>query len=333
MKFGSWTFDMSGISLYLDDRPLITDQYVNSSEWNLVTATKNRNVVKYACCDIPYVDVTFHMVLCVNLYITYLMSLPPCLVLVTTILFGFFLPPESGERISLTITILLAVAVFLQLISDALPRNSDSIPILAIFYMVVMAESAISLITTCVVLVIHYRSSTKGAAPMPKWVQKFFLGTCARLLGVRGVNPLSKVSKDNDDVRKSNIANKPKRNVEKKVSFGGVYGADDFSLNDNYGFTDDYVDGRSIDSGLSQMKYQNDALTDETKCFDGTLDSILHEVKIITKNMLNQHQDDELQEEWRFLAKVLDRLFFWLFLLSVILSATCLLVPVYLIHH
>lgn len=45
-------------------------------------------------------------------------------------LFVFWLPPDSGEKITLTITILLALTVFLQLISEYTPKASSNLPII-----------------------------------------------------------------------------------------------------------------------------------------------------------------------------------------------------------
>ena len=45
-------------------------------------------------------------------------------------LFVFWLPPDSGEKVTLTITILLALTVFLQLISDYTPKASSNLPII-----------------------------------------------------------------------------------------------------------------------------------------------------------------------------------------------------------
>ena len=45
-------------------------------------------------------------------------------------LFVFWLPPDSGEKITLTITILLALTVFLQLISNYTPKASSNLPII-----------------------------------------------------------------------------------------------------------------------------------------------------------------------------------------------------------
>lgn len=43
---------------------------------------------------------------------------------------GFLLPPESGEKVSLEVTVLLSQAVFLLVISDFLPPSADNFPIL-----------------------------------------------------------------------------------------------------------------------------------------------------------------------------------------------------------
>jgi len=43
---------------------------------------------------------------------------------------GFLLPPESGEKVSLEVTVLLSQAVFLLVISDFLPPSAQNFPIL-----------------------------------------------------------------------------------------------------------------------------------------------------------------------------------------------------------
>ena len=54
----------------------------------------------------------------------------PFLILSCLTLFVFWLPPDSGEKITLTITILLALTVFLQLISDYTPKASSNLPMI-----------------------------------------------------------------------------------------------------------------------------------------------------------------------------------------------------------
>jgi hypothetical protein len=41
---------------------------------------------------------------------------------------GFFLPVESGEKVALQLTVMLAIFVFQVLVSDQLPPSADSTP-------------------------------------------------------------------------------------------------------------------------------------------------------------------------------------------------------------
>ncbi|XP_052065629.1 neuronal acetylcholine receptor subunit alpha-6-like [Mytilus californianus] len=62
----------------------------------------------------------------------------------------FVLPPNSGERVSYAITVLLAIAVFLTLIGDNLPKTSEPMSLLSYFLMFGLVFS--SLICFCTIL-------------------------------------------------------------------------------------------------------------------------------------------------------------------------------------
>jgi len=84
----------------------------------------------YACCLEPYPDVTFtiHMTRRSLFYIINLIF--PCLLIYAVSFLGFFLPVESGEKVNLEITILLALVVFLLIVGETLPPTPDAIPVL-----------------------------------------------------------------------------------------------------------------------------------------------------------------------------------------------------------
>ena len=54
----------------------------------------------------------------------------PCLMLCVLVLCNFFLPPDSGEKVSLGITVLLAFTVFQLLIAELIPTSAVGTPIL-----------------------------------------------------------------------------------------------------------------------------------------------------------------------------------------------------------
>ena len=159
-------------------------QYVESAEWKLQDVKKERNALKYSCCDNELADISITIVMD-RKPLFYLFNLViPCIIILSMILLGFFLPPESGERITLSITVLLAMAVFLQLVGESLPRNSETVPLLGKFYITIMAEISISLMLTCWVLNIHYHGSGSSAKEVPVWARVVVLQWLGYLLCV-----------------------------------------------------------------------------------------------------------------------------------------------------
>jgi len=95
--------------------------------------TIKRNKKIYACCSEPYPDVTFtiHMQRRSLFYVVNLIS--PCLLIYAVSILGFFLPIESGDKVNLEITILLALVIFLLIVGETLPPTPDVVPALGIY--------------------------------------------------------------------------------------------------------------------------------------------------------------------------------------------------------
>ena len=72
------------------------------------------------------------------------------------ILVSFFIPAESGERIGFSCTILLSVSVYLLIVTEALPEQSDSLPLIGVYYIIIMIEIGLALTATIVVLKAHH---------------------------------------------------------------------------------------------------------------------------------------------------------------------------------
>ena len=72
--------------------------------------------------------------------------------MLTFLQISFAVPCESGERIGFCITILLAMAVYLLLVADAVPKTSDQIPILGTYFILSFVEIFMALISTIAIL-------------------------------------------------------------------------------------------------------------------------------------------------------------------------------------
>ena len=54
----------------------------------------------------------------------------PCMMMSTLILLVFCMPPDSGEKIALGVTVILAFSVFMLAIAEQMPETSESIPLI-----------------------------------------------------------------------------------------------------------------------------------------------------------------------------------------------------------
>lgn len=313
MKFGSWTFETIDLDIFVDNSPLHSKQYVKSAEWDLIGASRTRNVEHYACCKYPFSDVTIEFVFRRKPLFYMFNLIVPCMIITGMVLLGFFVPPESGERITLSITVLLAMAVFLQLAAQNLPRNSENVPILGIFYITVMAEVALSLIATCYVLHIHHMNSGIALVPVPQWVQHYILGWLGKILGVK--RPVSEDKYDISTKKAFKRMSVMKKDLERRLGSKRRLIGNGLEANQDYEETElTEQDTSSPCACQNKDKPQNSFSENTSQGVMVLADDVKHR-RLIEKN----------KEEWRYLAMVLDRLFFWLFVIMIILSSTIIL--------
>lgn len=54
----------------------------------------------------------------------------PCGLITAIALLGFYMPSDSGEKVTLGITTLLSMTVFLMLVAESMPPTSDTLPLI-----------------------------------------------------------------------------------------------------------------------------------------------------------------------------------------------------------
>lgn len=165
--FRSWTYTTQHLDMSTPQKNIDLSSYMKNIEWEILQVPVNENKIYYSCCKHPFADITFtmHIKRKVQYYVFNLII--PSTILVFFILVGFCLPADSGERIALNITVLLSLTVFLNIASNTLPSTSDSIPLLGYYYLILMLEVCIAIVATCVVL----RYNHCGPKRMPERVR------------------------------------------------------------------------------------------------------------------------------------------------------------------
>ncbi|XP_071440716.1 neuronal acetylcholine receptor subunit alpha-7-like isoform X2 [Hetaerina americana] len=212
MKFGSWTYDGNQLDLVLNsEEGGDLSDFITNGEWHLLGMPGKKNTITYQCCPEPYVDVTFTIQIRRRTLYYFFNLIVPCVLISSMALLGFTLPPDSGEKLTLGVTILLSLTVFLNLVAETLPQVSDAIPLLGVtillsltvfsllvadvlpqtsdavpligtYFNCIMFMVASSVVLTVVVLNYHHR--TADIHEMPHWIKCVFLQWLPWILGM-----------------------------------------------------------------------------------------------------------------------------------------------------
>lgn len=84
----------------------------------------------------------------------------------------FVLPAESGERIGFSVTVLLALAVFLTLVGDNLPKTSEPMPIFSKYLVAILLLS----LSMCIFAIFNLRIYHKDENAVPPKICQCFAG-------------------------------------------------------------------------------------------------------------------------------------------------------------
>lgn len=180
MKFGSWTYDKAKIDLERIENTVDLKDYWESGEWAIVNAVGTYNTKKYDCCHEIYPDITYFFIIR-RLPLFYTINLIiPCLLISCLTVLVFYLPSDCGEKITLCISVLLSLTVFLLLITEIIPSTSLVIPLIGEYLLFTMIFVTLSIVITVFVLNVHHRSPSTHK--MPCWVKSVFLGFIPRFL-------------------------------------------------------------------------------------------------------------------------------------------------------
>ncbi|KAK7496034.1 hypothetical protein BaRGS_00012735 [Batillaria attramentaria] len=178
LQFGSWAY--SGLQLDVTNRSQAGDisSFIANSEFHLDSIPLERHELYYACCPEPYPDVTFYVIVKRKPTFYVINLLFPCILITSVAALGFILPPDAGEKIGLEITVLLALAVFQLLLSEAMPPSSETFPMIGVYFACSMVLVMLSTILTVLVLNVHHTEHKR----LPKLVRVIFLDKLARVV-------------------------------------------------------------------------------------------------------------------------------------------------------
>lgn len=297
LKFGSWTYSRSFLNFTIKrSGSADLSMYHINGEWELLGVPAERHVVKYSCCEDPFVDVTYKLIL-KRKVLFYLNNLViPNLILAGLVICSFYVPPESGERISFNITILLGLTVFLLLFNERIPPSSEVVPLIGSYYFTLFYQVAVSVILTSVTSRCYHHNPFRE---MPRWL---------RVLIFRVLAPLFRMQ-NRYAAQKQNVTTtwQPHEVKCKKHQQPLLYK----STNGSFKIKDDLVTESTPNHGNSNS---------HNVILESKMEDISKQLEVFVDHLKRNEELESKRDEWHFASIVLDKLFFWFFLSSIFLT-------------
>lgn len=303
LKFGSWTYNLARLDIRSSDRADLS-KYVSNAEWKLVSAEAKYHQIRYPCCVEKFPDVTYTIVLA-RRSLFYLCNLifPMTVIGMLTIL-SFLLPAESGERISLAITLLLAMTVFMLVVADIIPATSDVIPLVGIYFSASMIEMVIMIIVLCYIMRLHHKGPTDP--PMPLWMRRYIYDWLSYKVFIRKIN-----EDEEGHEQHGGAHNEIKRESEALLN------------NETMRVFNRLRNTERLCNGNGPPSYTSSTQTPNKSPFavqPTQAEIILRKLEILVDKLQSMDQEDEIKAEWRTVAMTFDRCLLFFFILIYVIT-------------
>ncbi|KAK2189349.1 hypothetical protein NP493_108g00036 [Ridgeia piscesae] len=313
LKIGSWSFDGYAVDIRHKDLPsssndldevpmgIDLDDYYSSTEWDLLAVPAKKYEKFYPCCAEPYPDIKFNITIRRKTLFYTVNLILPCVAICSVTLLVFYIPANSGEKITMGITILNSLNIFLLLVAEINPPTSLATPLIGKYLLFTMVLVTCSIIVTVFVLNIHFRSPSTHI--MSPWIRELFLNVLPRLLLMQRPQaqgdlyhaPVSLRTYDGDPYR----GERGRRDTS----------TDTILRNHRYG---------SLRSTAREDGLMRDTDRSISSHMPSNVMQAMIGVSFIADHMKQQDEFNRVKQDWQFVAMVLDRLFLWIF------TAACL---------
>ncbi|KAM6172704.1 5-hydroxytryptamine receptor 3A [Erethizon dorsatum] len=184
LTFTSWlhTIQDINISLWRLPEKVKSDKsvFMNQGEWELLGVLTQFLEFSDRESSGSYAEMKFYVVIRRRPLFYAVSLLLPSIFLMIMDIVGFYLPPDSGERVSFKITLLLGYSVFLIIVSDTLPATAIGTPLIGVYFVVCMALLVISLAETILIVRLVHKQDLQR--PVPPWLWHLVLERIAPLL-------------------------------------------------------------------------------------------------------------------------------------------------------
>ncbi|EGI58441.1 Acetylcholine receptor subunit alpha-like protein [Acromyrmex echinatior] len=297
MKFGSWTYDGFQVDLrHIDegkngnvknsngvvDIGFDLTEFYTSVEWDILEVPAVRHERFYTCCNEPYLDITFYITMRRKTLFYTVNLIIPCLGISFLTVLVFYLPCDSGEKVSLSVSILLSLTVFFLLLAEIIPPTSLVVPLLGKFVLFTMVMDTLRILWERDIVEVgtdNHQRDRSSTSSTPEVVESS--GPFLNEMRARGLEEI---------------------NLESTCRIHGPQAAT----------TSQLLTGESVNRICSTLKSWHQC-PEIYRAIEG--------IRYIADHVKKEEDSNRIKEDWKYVAMVIDRLFLWIFLVTVIVGS------------
>ncbi|KAF3839736.1 hypothetical protein F7725_018453 [Dissostichus mawsoni] len=310
LRFRSWTYDRTEIDLVLRADVASMDDFTPSGEWDIIALPGRRNENP---ADPTYVDITYDFIIRRKPLFYTINLIIPCVLITSLAILVFYLPSDCGEKMTLCISVLLALTVFLLLISKIVPPTSLDVPLVGKYLMFTMVLVTFSIVTSEQLCERQRLRQRRRAQEQKEGGRSGEAGALMVGLGLGnaggsgGGTSTGVFSKEDSEPCTCYV------NRASVKQFGGDLGGAGGSM-DGLNRVRESREGGAGNVPRGKQAAGGPALTQTllAQACPG-FEEAVEGVRFIANHMKSEDDDQSVSEDWKYVAMVIDRLFLWIF--------------------
>ncbi|XP_030602476.1 acetylcholine receptor subunit epsilon [Archocentrus centrarchus] len=278
--------------------------FTENGEWAIVHRPARKMInTRYSPDDLEYQEIMFNLVIQRKPLFYIINVILPCSLISSLVVLAYFLPAQAGgQKLTVSISVLLAQTVFLFLIAQKIPETSLSVPLIGKYLIFVMCVT--TLIATNQIVVLNFSLRSPSTHTMSQTLKYLFLKMVPRFLGMPPLVDDGEVTAEVNGVRE-----------RRRSSFGLMQRAEEYVLKqprsemmfdkqrERHGLTRSIVDSIDVSNTANLYKSLAQAAPEIKQCVDAC--------NFIADSTRQQNTTGSEIESWVLIGKMVDKVCFW----------------------
>ncbi|KAM4544598.1 acetylcholine receptor subunit epsilon [Odontesthes bonariensis] len=289
------------------------EAFTENGEWAIVHRPARKMInSRYSPDDIEYQEITFNLIIQRKPLFYVINIILPCSLISSLVVLAYFLPAQAGgQKLTVSISVLLAQTVFLFLIAQKVPETSLSVPLIGKYLIFVMCVT--TLIATNQIVVLNFSLRSPSTHTMSHSIKHLFLEMVPRFLGMPPLVDDSEMTAEVNGIKE-----------RRRSSFGLMQRAEEYVLKqprsemmfdkqrERHGLTRSIVDSIDVSSTANLYKSLAQAAPEIKQCVDAC--------NFIAESTRQQNDIGSEIESWVLIGKMIDKVCFWAAILLFIIG-------------